>query len=71
MTLRTRLDVGSNMAVDDSLACIRQVLDGLCELHKHRVVHLHIQPESVFRCINAENGDQVRECRRPLSHFCV
>ena len=48
MTLRAALNGGS---MKDGLAasgCVKQLLEGLGELHKNGVVHLDIKPENIF-----------------------
>ena len=59
MTLRAALNRGS---MRDGLAasdCVKQLLEGLCELHKNGVVHLDIKPENIFS-LESRNRVSVR-----------
>ena len=53
--------------------CIKHVLDGLSELHKHHVVHLDVKPENIFMVIGLATRDQARGCQqgRSLGAHCV
>ena len=48
ITLRVQLNNDHSGDVALATLCIRQVLEGLSELHKNGVVHMDIKPENIF-----------------------
>ena len=62
MTLRAALNRGSMRDGLAAIDCIKQLLEGLGELHKNGVVHLDIKPENIF---SLESRDRVSVRARP------
>ena len=48
MTLRAALNGGSMTDGLEASDCLKQLLEGLGELHKNGVVHMDIKPENIF-----------------------
>ena len=48
MTLRVQLNNDHSGDLALATPCIRQLLEGLSELHKNGVVHMDIKPENIF-----------------------
>ena len=63
MTLRVQLNNDHSGDVAFATLCIRQVLEGLSELHKNGVVHMDIKPENIF-LLERRNREAVRAPER-------
>jgi serine/threonine protein kinase len=61
-TLRQRLKDGTMEALQAAV-CVSEVLKGLEELHKWKVVHLDLKPENIFRVKDRRTKDTVARIR--------
>ncbi len=57
-TLRTRLDQAGPLTLDDAVAVLSQLLDGLTAMHAVGIVHRDIKPSNVF--LVSARGDEPR-----------